>query len=777
MKKILRSRGKGSWVSFIRNYKMLLSTYLLMLIIPLSVFSVSIVGFRATMKKETLKYQRAVLSQATFLFDSILNQADLAVNTLITDSKTTQLIQGGEIWDGRLMFTTASLVNELLSLRNSYECVDSFGIYFFDNDSFVTETTRYVSPRQEVYLSRFGITSEQFIEASTLYKGFFLIYSDTGTWIVLYQNAYNYSNRVRTATAYAVISCEDLTETAQYLDTLEESNIFIMDNSAVLIGSTNDSVSMKIMPSVNELSSSIEISGKGSRILGVQSEKCDIYYGIYLSERNAYQQTAFFILCCIAAVILSFSSGTAMAVYFTRKTAAPIDHLLSMIHTNSQNCPDEFMSNGFLALEEELLQLKKDNTSLSYQADSYSIANTENVLRGFLEGVYTAKEWLPEITEKIPLLQSLTNYQVVLFCFYDLEKSSFIRRHQENSESYQLLFFAFKNVIDEAFLELDTNPNIGLSLRLDNRIACIISTDLPQHQDNRLADKAMKCVDFFQKILEVRTCVTFSNPHCALSELPEAYAEAYQTANQLYFWGKDEAVSFYYLENTTDKSTGGSRILDLKRQFLNCLLTNDFEKARQVMDTIISTGFNKDIRYLSYNQCQAHALASLLLDKLEDARIQSVLEKEYADRFIRARSVRELRETMNSIFDDIIDYRRKNLNEPEWVEQMKLYIQENYQDSRLNISFVAEHFSMTPSHIGNAFRRQAGIGILDYIHLIRLEEGKKLLLQGKTVKYCAQAIGYTDVKTFQRAFKNYEGCNPGQYRENYLKNQETRENE
>lgn len=51
---------------------------------------------------------------------------------------------------------------------------------------------------------------------------------------------------------------------------------------------------------------------------------------------------------------------------------------------------------------------------------------------------------------------------------------------------------------------------------------------------------------------------------------------------------------------------------------------------------------------------------------------------------------------------------------------------------------------------------------------MRLEECKKLLEQGETIKACAAATGYTDVKTLQRAFKRFEGITLGQYKENKI---------
>ena len=82
----------------------------------------------------------------------------------------------------------------------------------------------------------------------------------------------------------------------------------------------------------------------------------------------------------------------------------------------------------------------------------------------------------------------------------------------------------------------------------------------------------------------------------------------------------------------------------------------------------------------------------------------------------------------------------------------------------MNISTIAETFGMSLSYMGRTFRRYTGQGMLDYIHILRLNRCKELLDEGKTVKDAAEATGYLDSKAMIRAFKRYEGITPGQYK-------------
>lgn len=768
-------------VEFVKDYKALLCTYLIMMIIPLIVFVGSCYYIRKSWEREAYQYQEAILSQAASISDNVLKQAQLAVHTVIIDADTRELLQEEE-WDGKMMFSVVSLVDKLFCMKNSYDCIDSLGVYFHKSNSFVTERKRYSTPLHSVYLEPYGITEEKFVELTKDYQGYFLVSEETGTWLVLYQNAYNYSNKIRIATAYAIISCDALEAELQYLDTLDGSCIFIMGSQGELIGNTNSSIPIENLPDLEVLSAqagtgeSIMKSQRGDILLfGVPSGKWNMYYGMYMSRSSFYHKIYKFTYYCVAAFFLSIILGIVLAVYLTKETSEPVRYLLSLIDTNQQKHAGVFMVQSCKMLEQKLLQLKQDYHTLAFQAEAYNTKNLELILQGFMKGIYPNEDWILDIYDEEPRLQKIAEYRVVLFCFNGIENCSFIKNQHESLESYSLLFFSIKNVIDEAFLGINRDDTGGISLIIDDMAACIVSAeDSGQDADEELILKAKTCIDFIQKIFELESYVVVSNRHSLWSELPAAYDEATMTAAQIAFWEKKEPVNFYLMEFGTIESRDGSELLELKKKFSSCLIVNHYEEAQQILDEIVSNCFSQNIQYLSYNQCQAYALISMVLDKLEDIDIQNQMKADYSARLLHTHSIRELRDEMQSVFQDILEYRRQNTSEPEWTEKVKSYIQDNYQDSNLSIAYIADYFSMSPSHMGNRFRKSMGIGILDYIHIVRLKECKELLAQGKTIKYCAETTGYADIKTMQRAFKRYEGVTPGQYKEEFFQKNATK---
>lgn len=89
-------------------------------------------------------------------------------------------------------------------------------------------------------------------------------------------------------------------------------------------------------------------------------------------------------------------------------------------------------------------------------------------------------------------------------------------------------------------------------------------------------------------------------------------------------------------------------------------------------------------------------------------------------------------------------------------------------DEELNVSTIADRFDLHPNYLSRLFKQQVGIGLLDYINMVRIEEAKKLLKsEYGNLETIARKVGYTNVKTFTRVFTKTEGITPGKYREKF----------
>lgn len=91
-------------------------------------------------------------------------------------------------------------------------------------------------------------------------------------------------------------------------------------------------------------------------------------------------------------------------------------------------------------------------------------------------------------------------------------------------------------------------------------------------------------------------------------------------------------------------------------------------------------------------------------------------------------------------------------------------IKKNYE-SPLTLSEYAKKYSYSLSHISKKFTGEIGMGFTQYLQRIRIEQACKLLEEGKLpIGEISCAVGYDDVKFFNRIFKNSLGITPREFK-------------
>ncbi|MNP50030.1 Bifunctional transcriptional activator/DNA repair enzyme AdaA [compost metagenome] len=79
---------------------------------------------------------------------------------------------------------------------------------------------------------------------------------------------------------------------------------------------------------------------------------------------------------------------------------------------------------------------------------------------------------------------------------------------------------------------------------------------------------------------------------------------------------------------------------------------------------------------------------------------------------------------------------------------------------------AARVLHLNPSYFSRYFKKIAGVNFTDYVHLIKMEEAKRLLAeQNETAENVAYMLGYSDRAYFSKVFKKYTGKNPSDYKQ------------
>lgn len=99
------------------------------------------------------------------------------------------------------------------------------------------------------------------------------------------------------------------------------------------------------------------------------------------------------------------------------------------------------------------------------------------------------------------------------------------------------------------------------------------------------------------------------------------------------------------------------------------------------------------------------------------------------------------------------------------VNQVKLYIHENYGQSDLKLSRVAEERHVNYSYLSYLFKKKTGTNFLAYLTEVRVNEARKLLLNTElSIFEVATRVGFQDSQSFYYVFRKACGYSPNEFR-------------
>jgi signal transduction histidine kinase/DNA-binding response OmpR family regulator len=101
----------------------------------------------------------------------------------------------------------------------------------------------------------------------------------------------------------------------------------------------------------------------------------------------------------------------------------------------------------------------------------------------------------------------------------------------------------------------------------------------------------------------------------------------------------------------------------------------------------------------------------------------------------------------------------------EWLEAFERYVRVNLASDLLTVPALSETFAMSESTLLRQLKRLTGLSPVQYLQEIRLNHARSLLENGTDVSIntLASQVGYKDVRSFSRSFKNRFGKSPGDF--------------
>lgn len=103
------------------------------------------------------------------------------------------------------------------------------------------------------------------------------------------------------------------------------------------------------------------------------------------------------------------------------------------------------------------------------------------------------------------------------------------------------------------------------------------------------------------------------------------------------------------------------------------------------------------------------------------------------------------------------------------IGQIKRYIEDNYTDSKLNLTAVAQIFGFSASYLSRKFKQDTGKNFVEYLTECRMKRAMELAKSNMKMFCASTEVGIPDPNYFGRCFKKYTGQSYSDYASSLLK--------
>ncbi len=115
------------------------------------------------------------------------------------------------------------------------------------------------------------------------------------------------------------------------------------------------------------------------------------------------------------------------------------------------------------------------------------------------------------------------------------------------------------------------------------------------------------------------------------------------------------------------------------------------------------------------------------------------------------------------LFHQVSSGPAKSYTRPEaYVDQACARIHNSFPT--ISVQQLAQELQLNRCYLSRIFKESTGISLQKYITNTRLQAARELLVQGHTVAEAAAMMGYADIASLSRAFKQYFKMSPMQYK-------------
>ncbi|TBL81940.1 helix-turn-helix domain-containing protein [Paenibacillus thalictri] len=561
-------------------------------------------------------------------------------------------------------------------------------------------------------------------------------------------------------------SKEEFFEALRKLINDEYNEIFIVDtNSRSLL--FNNKNSGLTAPVTKMLTEGKWDQGRETEMLKLGGEK---YFVSYLKVTNQpwvilkLLPMSFFeqkvnekLFSIIKAVILIVIIGLAFSCLFSVIMYSPWKRILAKYGTMNRSHSQQRGIDAFDFVNNVIANLQNENQTIKSMMDQNEPLIRHRLIYDLLNNNLSNNSIHFDRLAQMGIDLPLPYYMVLLI-------SSGLQDEAEAPDSGKMKLYAFslaENVLKEHF-------NLCGTLLDDDRFGFVINLERETIDDPLRKTLQGCCKNINEQVQWVHNMtLTFSCGHTcgSLDEIHNSYLQA----KKLTRYKALNHAEIVFMQDIRDHDERLEYPLHIEKALLHSIKSVDREKTKDILGDL----FQLYISNTKYSREQIHGMVIILVSTLIHDLMQEGFEADFLNsegvlKVNECNSMAELEHFMQSYLQTMIndlesqsDKKSTNLYISQAIQFVEMHFRENFA-----LTDISEYVGLSSSYLSRIFKQQTGRSLIDYLAKYRVEKSIELLKDGTrySLKEIGSMVGFTEVHSFIRCFKKYEGVTPGEYR-------------
>ncbi|MGG1517594.1 helix-turn-helix domain-containing protein [Paenibacillus oryzisoli] len=751
-----------------------LISYISVLLVPILISGILYTASWHVVESEVNRANNYALEQMEQAIDNSLGGIERLSMEISLNTRVNAFIATNQPLTDSDYYDLVSIASDLRVYQTANDFIEQIYIYFRNSDTVISSRNRTESR------TLFGQIEGDERKGADSWREFFdkqyvqtylpvTIQDDAGPYkAILYAKSVSLTNRDQPG-AVLLFVIKD-TKMLDNIPSSEAAGIAVLDADNRLVASSG----LKESPAFLQYD---KLSGKSGLFYGnVAGEEAAVSYTT--SERTGWKYISMIPAelfddkmrvmktLVYASIGLSLLLGGIMTFVFLRKNYYPMNLLIRSFSLKAGISFAEG-TNEYGFLQDALNNTFAEKEQVDRRLHQHRDAIRSHFLQGLLKG---------RLDKDVPVHESLSAHEIQLisphFAVLLFHIDDFGKLQPDiaaDPQKMKLLQFIVMNVVEEVI----GSGNQGFTTEIDDMQACILNFG-EERDPEELQRIAEQVQSFLLEHFHVDLTVAISGIHEDLFGIAHAYQEALSAMAYRLVMGSGKIIPFAELPSSESARQAGSYDypLHVEQQLINFVKIGDYDNAQRIIHLIIDNNVSDSALSVPLGKCLMFDLAGTLLKTMDDIGAQGdkktlFVQMDAVERLTSCETIREMKQEILAILEQVchgIQMDRKPEQNP-LGEQVMAFVRQNYADESLNISMIGEKFGLTPSYLSKQFKTQTGDSLLDFISKTRLQEAKRLLAeQTLPVAEVARRVGYTDINTFNRAFKKFEGITPGKYK-------------